>query len=402
MQFNPLHPPSPGESPVLRPPVLSEAPVLRPVNPSEAPILRPPAQVFAADQLLPPQAPTGQALPAAPLNYQVFSAQQGKKLATPVYTTYGTPEKFTVKGRILEAEASEPRPGDSKLRNLKRSFHQFESDEKKYLWVDVSVMGQTQRVQSDKEGFFELQLKAPGPVRDGYHPVEARLVPGQQHYVADVAHGQVVIQNATRASTGIISDIDDTIQESHVTHKLKMAKTMLLGNPYSQKPVAGMAEFLRALDQHNDGQLDGDVTYVSGSPLNIAERLEKFRQLHQFPAGAMELKQLGLGANSDSPTEQLQYKLGKIRTLFNTYPNRSFVLVGDSGEKDPEVYRQIAQEFPGRVQAVYIHNVTGSSPQDPRFAGMLLFQSAAEAAADAAARGLISATDSERVRAASR
>jgi phosphatidate phosphatase APP1 len=58
------------------------------------------------------------------------------------------------------------------------------------------------------------------------------------------------------------------------------------------------------------------------------------------------------------------HKLGIIRTLLKTYPGLPFVLIGDSGEEDPEIYHQAAIEHPGRVRAIYIRDVT--SPERDR------------------------------------
>jgi phosphatidate phosphatase APP1 len=364
--------------------------IQRSVEFAQTPGLRPPSQLFHQDQLQPLSVSLGNVPVASAAEYQTFSTHNGKKLEMPVYTTYGTPNEFTVRGRLLEAEASAPSADDNWFDNLRRTVHQLHAEDKQHLWVNVSVMGQSHRVQTDQEGFFELKLQARGPVKPGYYPVEAKLEPNQKQYYAEPSRGKVVIQNPAEISMGVVTDIDDTIQVSNVTQKSKMAETFLFKNPYSQKAVPGMAEFLSALDRHSDGEIDGDINYVSGSPINIAPRLETFLSLHGFPDGPLDLKYMGLGPNRDSPTEQFNYKLGKIRTIFETYPNRSFVLIGDSGEKDPEVYRQIALDFPGRVQAIYIHNVTDSNPQAERFQGMLAFDSADQAAADAVARGLIS------------
>ncbi|PIQ28673.1 hypothetical protein COW36_12125 [bacterium (Candidatus Blackallbacteria) CG17_big_fil_post_rev_8_21_14_2_50_48_46] len=365
--------------------------------------LKSPQEIFSQDQFQTMNLATGSvphAAPASETHYVNFSSMRGTKLDIPLYTSYGTPQSFSVKGRVIEAEASDPSVSDNWLDNLRRTAHQLKAEDKQNLWVDITVLGQIHRVKTDHEGFFELKLSAPGLQETGYLPVQAQLVPGQKHYYSLPSLGKVVLQNPAEMSRGVISDIDDTIQVSHAVNKTKMMETLLFKNPYTQQPVPGMAEFLTALDRHADGKIDGDVNYVSGSPLNIAPRLETFLTLHGFPEGAMDLKYMGLGAGRDNPTEQFNYKLGKIRTLFETYPNRSFVLVGDSGEKDPEVYREIALEFPGRVQAVYIHNVTGSQASDARFQGMVLFDNADQAAADAAARGLISGQEQMQVLAA--
>jgi phosphatidate phosphatase APP1 len=75
-----------------------------------------------------------------------------------------------------------------------------------------------------------------------------------------------------------------------------------------------------------------------------------------------------------------------IRALLKAVPNQ-VVLVGDSGEHDPEVYRQMRDEFPDRVLAIYIRNA-GHAADPQRFEGMLLFDRPAQAARDAVARGL--------------
>jgi phosphatidate phosphatase APP1 len=39
------------------------------------------------------------------------------------------------------------------------------------------------------------------------------------------------------------------------------------------------------------------------------------------------------------------------------YPHLNFVLIGDSGQEDPKIYREIVAIFPGRILAVYIRDV---------------------------------------------
>lgn len=134
--------------------------------------------------------------------------------------------------------------------------------------------------------------------------------------------------------------------------------------------------------------------------LIFAPRIQAFLDKHAFPDGAIELKNMGLRSWEDHPLKQTDYKLGHLRELFATYPDKSFVLFGDSGQHDPEIYRQIAEEFPGRVAAIYINNVTADVGDEARYQGMLLTHSSLEAAEDLARRGLITSTDVAQVRAA--
>ena len=54
--------------------------------------------------------------------------------------------------------------------------------------------------------------------------------------------------------------------------------------------------------------------------------------------------------------------------LLKDYPERTFILVGDSGEKDPEFYADVMQRHPARIERVFIRNVTNAKPDDARFA----------------------------------
>jgi phosphatidate phosphatase APP1 len=195
----------------------------------------------------------------------------------------------------------------------------------------------------------------------------------------------------------VISDIDDTIKISNVTNKLKSLRRLLFTNGYTVEPVPGTAVLYQRLEMRGDGRADGDVQYVSGSPINLSESIYRFMDHRGFPQGAIDLKKWGLGANDDSPFAQQSYKITRLRQIFTTYPNRSFLLFGDSGEKDPEIYRQIASEFPGRVKDIFINNVTGGKPTDARFQGQHLTSGALEQARMLQAAGQLTAEDVDAV-----
>ncbi len=98
--------------------------------------------------------------------------------------------------------------------------------------------------------------------------------------------------------------------------------------------------------------------YVSSSPWQLFESLHRMNVMNQFPAGTMHLRNFRL-------RDQLLKKViirrhGKttaIRFLMKHLPERKFVLIGDSGEKDPEIYRKICRKFPGRVRALLIRDI---------------------------------------------
>jgi len=209
-----------------------------------------------------------------------------------------------------------------------------------------------------------------------------------------------VVQARQDGSFGVISDVDDTIQYSHAANKLKAAQTLLLGNETTLKPVPGMAALYQALDQASDGVNDGDVSYLSGSPMNFAGRIENYLENQGFPKGPLQLKNMGFRKGEDNPVQQSDYKLKHLREMFETYPNKSFLLFGDSGEADPEVYAQIASEYPDRVLGVFINNVTAESAKSERFQGMSLIKSGLDAAKILHQQGILPAEGLEQVRCA--
>ena len=162
------------------------------------------------------------------------------------------------------------------------------------------------------------------------------------------------------ARFGVISDLDDTVVRSSATSVLKMAWIVLRNNAHTRLPFEGVAAFYRALQRGADGRGSNPIFYVSSSPWNIYDMLEDFLDVHGVPPGPLFLKDWSLtvlGKHRD-------YKLGVIRRLLGTYEDLPFVLIGDSGEEDPEIYLQTVREHPGRVMAVYIRDVTSGERDD--------------------------------------
>lgn len=297
-----------------------------------------------------------------------------------VFPSYGTEEQVTIRGRVLEGHA--PRTAhaeDSRFANLIRNLSFLESDEVKRTPVKIEFAGKTINVKTDRDGVFEVAIGGFAGLKPGYHAVKVSMV-GNDDYLAAEAQGKVVVQRRDDTSFGVLSDIDDTIQFSYAANKLKAAETLLLGNEATLKPVPGMAALYQMLDLASDGLADGDVSYLSGSPMNYAGRIQNYMQAEHFPEGAIQLKNMGFRQGEDNPIAQSDYKLHHLREMFDTYPQKSFYLFGDSGEADPEIYHQIAQEYPDRVQGIFIHNVTAASPDDERFTGMHVIASGYDAA----------------------
>jgi phosphatidate phosphatase APP1 len=268
---------------------------------------------------------------------------------------YGTPTRLLVRGRVLRSTGLvRSRLGDSVLDNLRNMFHRFESDEVPGALVAArAAVGDEGRAVSDQEGYFELVLDLPRPLDDPrvWEPVELELLEPAAPGGVSHATGQVLVPRDPQFA--VISDLDDTVLHSHATSLWQMAKLTLLHNAHTRLPFEGVAGFYQALQRGRDGEAYNPVFYVSNSPWNLYDLLEDFLDVHGIPRGPLLLRDWSLRTLKAGQA----HKLAAIEGLLEAYPGLQVVLVGDSGERDPEIYRQVVLRHPGRVLAVYVRDV---------------------------------------------
>lgn len=322
------------------------------------------------------------------------------------YRGHGTDRRFFLRGRVLEEKGiSRSMHDDTLWENLRNMVRRFASSEIAGARVRATFGDAEAIAVADEEGFFDISLDLPTPpdVTQSWHPVEVELLhpdsPGK-----DVVRSTGHVLVPGRARFAVISDLDDTVVHSSATNVMKMAWIVVRNNAHSRLPFPGVAAFYEALKRGPDEGSGNLIFYVSSSPWNLYDLLEDFLDVHGLPAGPLFLKDWSpttLGKHHD-------HKLGIIRTLLATYPELPFVLIGDSGEKDPEIYRQAVAEHPGRIEAIFIRDVT-SDERDAEVAeiageveqmgaAMFTVPDSATAAEHAASLGLISPDAPDRVR----
>lgn len=158
---------------------------------------------------------------------------------------------------------------------------------------------------------------------------------------------------AGHSGISVISDIDDTIKKTDVTSRARMlARTFV----EEFEPIPGMAEVYRYW-----AEFGSMFHYVSSSPWQIYCPLEEFLSEQGFPKGSMHLKWFRLRDEFFKRWSIIRRKskAGVIATMIKRMPYRKFILVGDSGERDPEIYSKIARRFPGQILAVLIRDLEG-------------------------------------------
>jgi phosphatidate phosphatase APP1 len=282
------------------------------------------------------------------------------------YRSYGTPERLYVKGRMLaDKSLAEPTDTDSRWRNLVNMYQRFESTEIPGAQLSIEPGdGTSHTIVTDEEGYFTLNL-APKSLREPenylWYPVDIRLVAPPASIPAPVAGlcatARVLIPPPD-AEYGIISDLDDTVIQTSATDVLRMARIVLLRNARSRMPFEGVAEFYRALQLGRNGKRNNPFFYVSSSPWNLYDLLDDFLELNEIPAGPILLRDMVLaGKQPGVASSHHSHKLHEIDNLLLTYPTLPFVLVGDSGQEDANIYREVVRRHPGRILAIYIRDV---------------------------------------------
>lgn len=288
-----------------------------------------------------------------------------------VYRSYGTPHRLYLKGRLLADRGLTPQTeADSPWRNFQAMYRRFNSREIAKAQILITLPADFScYVTTDKGGYFTLALDPPAlptPVDYLWYPVPVQLsrLPRRFRGLHGVVRGtaQVLIPPAT-AEFGVISDLDDTVIITRATHLLRMLRTVLFRNAHSHEPLAGVAAFYQALQRGQSGRPDNPFFYVSSSPWNLYDVLEDFLRLRGIPLGPLLLRD-SLLSGPRAPADQAApsslhhgHKLREINQLLNTYPALPFVLLGDSGQHDAEIYAAVVRQHPGRILVIYIRDV---------------------------------------------
>lgn len=322
------------------------------------------------------------------------------------YFGFGNATLVTVRGRVLdEAGFRSHSLQDSAWRNVAALYQRLEADQVAGARVRARFQGATVDAVTDRGGYFTIAIPLPAPVEHGgWHAVDLELRgPRAVHAVAEV-----LIAPAT-ARYGVISDIDDTVLWTNVTNKLNMALMLARSNPFTRKPFKGVGALYRALHAGVGGNDGNPVFYVSSSPWHLFDPLVQFMRLQHIPLGPLLLRELSVRSLL-KPDLSRNHKLDRIEQVLRTYPALPFVLIGDSGERDPEIYAEILRRHPQAIKVIYIRNV---NPDPARIealdrlaeqvaasgAQLVLTSDSAAAAAHAVAEGLIASAALAAVRA---
>jgi phosphatidate phosphatase APP1 len=208
--------------------------------------------------------------------------------------------------------------------------------------------------RTDRQGYLDVPVDV-GGLTPGWHRVGVTATLRGRSAEAELP----VLVIDPRATLAVVSDLDDTVIESGIARGLEVLRLTLLTEVTKRTPLPGAAELYQALSAPRDGGGPTPVFYLSTSPWNLYELLTRFLVLRGFPAGPLLLTDWGPSRTSVFRVPTEEHKLTLIRALLAEHPALRVVLLGDTGQLDPEIYATIAQEAPDRIRAIYVRRTTG-------------------------------------------
>jgi phosphatidate phosphatase APP1 len=312
------------------------------------------------------------------------------------YRGYGSAERIFVIGRAFWQRTDAAGEG-SELRDVLRRIRRRPVREGR---ISARFYGAERVVETDRDGYFRVEM-APGrapPADRLWHALDLAMEAPEP-----VGASAEVYIPPRAARVVVVSDIDDTVMLTGVANKAAMLWRLFVEDAGSRTVFPGVAALYRALHAGPGGDEMNPMLYVSRAPWGIYEILEEFFQSHDIPVGPiLFLREWGLSWRHPLPRRAVDHKRHLIEAMMRLYDGMPFVLIGDSGQHDPEIYQEIVARHPGRVRAVYIRDVAARGPERAaevsamsralRDEGvhLVLAPDSAAIAADAARLGLIS------------
>ncbi|MET0985210.1 MAG: phosphatase domain-containing protein [Steroidobacteraceae bacterium] len=267
-----------------------------------------------------------------------------------LYYAYGANGHAVLEGRVIDHQVSRPLgTSDSRFVNLSRTLRLVFNEERAHFPVNVALYDRRWEVRTDVEGYFHLEMQALDGVAGGWHPIEVSAGRTQARIP--------LLLPPPENRHGVISDIDDTIMVTDVNRWSTMLANTFLKNPLQRQIVRGMPELFRILAARNSLPSAAPVFYVSASPRQLHMPLQAVLDHHGFPPGVLITKRVTNDATREPLRDQMTYKLKRIEEILARVAHVTFTLIGDDGEHDPEIFREVRGRHPHRIDHVWIRRV---------------------------------------------
>lgn len=212
--------------------------------------------------------------------------------------------------------------------------------------VAVTIDGVTHHTRADRGGYVDLVI-SDHHLAPGWHDVQIQAKAARPA----VARVRIVDPDTPLA---LLSDIDDTVMVTALPRPLLAVWNTFVRHGSARTVVPGMAPLFR---QILDLEPDVPMFYLSTGAWNVVPPVRHFLRRHGYPPGPMLMTDWG-PTNTGWFRSGQEHKRQTLRRLAQEFPRTRWVLIGDDGQHDPSIYREFADEFPGRVAAIGIRQLT--------------------------------------------
>ena len=298
-----------------------------------------------------------------------------RAVAVQAFRGFGTARRVCVTGRVTVGREAVHRPREPDRRRrlglrIRDALRLAVSRRVTGARVRIHCSGVTRDLAADPHGYFSTCLDLPASRDSGTwreYRVEV-LAPAAEEAVA--GRGEILIagEGARRV---IVSDIDDTVMRTGVANKAMMLWRLFTQSAHDRAPFPGIGALYRGLHRGPDGDEENPAIYVSRSPWSIYPVLEEFFQRHAIPVGpVLELRDWGISLRHPFPRRARGHKRQTLERVFEVFGDLPVVLIGDSGQHDPEVYAAMARRHRSRVAGIYIRDLELSGARRRELDGM--------------------------------
>ncbi|MEX5305693.1 DUF2183 domain-containing protein [Kocuria sp. CPCC 205258] len=265
---------------------------------------------------------------------------------------YGSEHHVRVLGRALLKTRGLIESTDESAESI-RGWRSFTSVPIAFAHVNIWIDEFEFHLVADKGGVVDVDL-------------QVSLAPGE-HTVWMQTEGSETVESrvfvvADEQRIGVVSDIDDTVMVTALPRPMLAAWNSFVLNEHARTPTPGMAVMMdRLLHRHHEAPF----LYLSTGAWNVAPTLRRFLTRNAYPAGALLLTDWG-------PTTDRWFRAGaahkvqNLERLARNFPHVRWILIGDDGQHDPEIYSGFVHRYPEHVAAIVIRNL---SPAEAVLAG---------------------------------
>ncbi|KAI0807972.1 hypothetical protein C8Q74DRAFT_104649 [Fomes fomentarius] len=170
--------------------------------------------------------------------------------------------------------------------------------------------------------------------------------------VTGPGNGTVIL--VPSAGISVVSDIDDVMRITKV-----YVPNQGLFNSFVQ-PYVNVAGIPELFAKWAKSLPSAAFHYDTTTPLQMTRTYVDYL-FSNFPLGSLEMRPINL----TDPAQILEARSNSLLKLFQTFPQRKFVLVGDTSSSTLlTAYPKIAEQFPNNIACIFIRNTSATDPDD--------------------------------------